>query len=79
MAELGVERGAFAGRFKGDHGPNGNPALSKERMLVSSATKKLTRESLGLPVEDLSHLNPKYHGRSRFGGKKAAETTKGHE
>lgn len=70
MAALGVGRGALQERFTGDHGPNGNPALSKERVLLSAASKKLTREALGLPVEDLSHLNPRYHGRSRFGGKR---------
>lgn len=69
MAELGVQRGAFSTHFTGNHGPHGNPALGAERVLISNARKKLTRESLGLPAEDLSHLNPKYHGKSRLGGR----------
>lgn len=68
-AALGVGRGALAedARFPTEDGPLGNGAIGHDSDYVNrKARAKVNRETLGLPTEDLTHLNP---GRSAKGGR----------
>lgn len=67
MAAMGIGRGAFCGDFPNDEGPLGNGAIGHEPSLLNRrARTKVNRAVLGLPVEDLTHLNP---ARSAKGGR----------
>jgi len=75
MEALGVGRGALASgaQFPISDRPLGNGAMSHEPELVNEAAGlKVSRESLGLPVEDLSFLNPP---RSRNQGSRDSRPT----
>ena len=62
-AALGIGRGSLAGRFPEEDGPLGNPAIGHERSLINrDASRNVNQATLGLPVEDLTHLNPARSG-----------------
>ena len=66
-AALGIGRGCLAGQFPEGDGPLGNAAIGHEATYINRrARTKVNRATLGLPVEDLTHLNP---GRSAKGGR----------
>lgn len=51
---LGLDRGAFAGKFS--DGPDAG--MYAGAMVDASVGLRLSAKTIGLPVEDLTHLNP---------------------
>lgn len=66
-AALGIGRGMLGATFHEEDGPLGNAAIGHEPALLNRrAHTKVNLATLGLPVEDLTHLNP---ARSAKGGR----------
>lgn len=55
---MGVDRGALADKFPDEMG--GNVHISHEKGTNWRLSSVVNGATLGLPVEDLAHLNPKH-------------------
>lgn len=68
MAALGISRGALAQGFPCEDGTC--IAATKQPPLINArASEKVSRATLGLPVEDLTHLNPARNANSQAGAR----------